>query len=222
MDLTWDFTGPKGKTKSSLEISWALNWGLNLPHGQTSFGKRLFQFRFQALSISQLLEYLVCVTAHSDLPVSPSLLLFTLYLHPVHQHLLLFSHSVMTNSLQPHGLQHARLPCPSPSPAACWNSCPLRCHPTILSSVIPLSSCLQSFPVSGSTSITRFSIKEIQYWEADRNRMTTLICILFLIKVIWKTEMARIGKSLVSSKISTKKVTSLKLGIVCSLLHPLV
>ena len=61
-----------------------------------------------------------------------------------------FSCSV-SNSLQPHGLQQARLPCPSPSPGACWNSCPLSwwCHPTILSSVIPFSY-LQSLPASGS------------------------------------------------------------------------
>ena len=66
--------------------------------------------------------------------------------------LLLFTHSVMSNSLWPHGLQHARPPCPSPSPGACSNSCPLSqwCHPAISSSVIPFSSCLQSFPASGS------------------------------------------------------------------------
>ena len=67
--------------------------------------------------------------------------------------LLLFSHqSCLTNSLWPHGLQHARLPCPSPSHWACSNSCPLSwwCHPTISFSVIPFSSCLQSFPTSGS------------------------------------------------------------------------
>ena len=58
----------------------------------------------------------------------------------------------MTNSLQPHGLQHPSLPCPSSSPGTCSHSCPLRwwCYPTILSSVIPFSSCLQSFPASGS------------------------------------------------------------------------
>ena len=57
----------------------------------------------------------------------------------------------MSNSLQPHGLQHSRLPCPSPSPGACSDSCPLSwwCHPTVSSSVIPFSSCLQSFPTSG-------------------------------------------------------------------------
>ena len=61
-----------------------------------------------------------------------------------------FSHSVVSNSLWPHGLQHARLPCPSSTPGTCSNSCPSSwwCHPTILSSVAPFSSCLQSFPAS--------------------------------------------------------------------------
>ena len=63
-----------------------------------------------------------------------------------------FSHSVVSNSLRPHGLQHARLPCPSLTPRACSNPHPSSqcCHPTISSSVIPFSSCLQSFPGSGS------------------------------------------------------------------------
>ena len=64
---------------------------------------------------------------------------------------LFFSHSVMSDSLQPHGLQYTRIPCPSPSPGICSNSCPLSiqwCHPTISSSVIPFSSCPQSFPAS--------------------------------------------------------------------------
>ena len=58
----------------------------------------------------------------------------------------------MSNSLQPHGLQHARPPCPSPTPGVYSNSSPLSrwCHPTISSSVVPFSSCLQSFPASGS------------------------------------------------------------------------
>ena len=69
-----------------------------------------------------------------------------------------FSRSIMSNSLQPHGLQHARLPCPSPTPGACSNSCPLGqwCHPIISSSVIPFSSCLQSFPSSGSLPMSQF------------------------------------------------------------------
>ena len=66
--------------------------------------------------------------------------------------MLVCSCSVVSDSLWPHGPQHTRLPCPSSSPGACSNSCLLSwwCHPTILSSVIPFSSCLQSFPVSGS------------------------------------------------------------------------
>ena len=63
-----------------------------------------------------------------------------------------FSLSVMPDSLRPHGLQLARLPCPSPFPGACSNSCPLSqwCQLTISSSIIPLSSRLQFFPASGS------------------------------------------------------------------------
>ena len=63
-----------------------------------------------------------------------------------------FSHSVMSNSLGPHELQHARPPCPSPTPGVNPNPCPLSwwCHPTISSSVVPFSSCPQSSPASGS------------------------------------------------------------------------
>ena len=97
---------------------------------------------------------------------SPALPVLHLYPHPkrqLHQVtylctgwisfmlLLLFSCWVVSNSLQAHGLQHARPPCPSPTPRAYSNSCPLSqwCHPTILSSVVPFSSHLQSFPASG-------------------------------------------------------------------------
>ena len=67
-----------------------------------------------------------------------------------------FSLSLVSNSLQPHGLQHTRLPCPSLPPGAYSNSCPLcrLCHPTI-SSPVPFSSCLQSFPVSGSFPVSQ-------------------------------------------------------------------
>jgi len=63
-----------------------------------------------------------------------------------------FSCSVMSDSLRPHELQHARPPCPSPTPRVYPNSCSLSWwrHPTISSSVVPFSSCLQSFPTSGS------------------------------------------------------------------------
>ena len=68
-----------------------------------------------------------------------------------------FSCLVLSNSLRPHGLQHARPPCPTPTPRVYPNSCPLsrRCHPVISSSVIPFSSHLQSFPVSGSFQMSK-------------------------------------------------------------------
>ena len=68
------------------------------------------------------------------------------------------SRSVTPNSLQPHGLQHARPPCPLITPGVYSNSCLLSrwCHPTISFSAIPFSSCLQSFPVSGSFQISQF------------------------------------------------------------------
>ena len=69
-----------------------------------------------------------------------------------------FSHSVMSDSLWPHGLQHARPPCPLPTLATCSNSCPSSqwCHPTISSSVIPFSSHLKSFLTSGSFPMGQF------------------------------------------------------------------
>ena len=69
-----------------------------------------------------------------------------------------FSHTVMFGSFQPHILQHARPPCPAPTPRVYSDSCPLSrwCHPTISSSVISFSSCLQSFPASGSFQMSQF------------------------------------------------------------------
>ena len=69
-----------------------------------------------------------------------------------------FSHSVVSDSLRPRGLQHTRLPCPSPTPGVYSNSCPLSwwCHPTISFSVIPFSSHLKSFPASGSFQMSQF------------------------------------------------------------------
>ena len=70
---------------------------------------------------------------------------------------LLFTCSVMSDSLRPHGLQHIRLPCPSWSSGVCSNSLPSSwwCHPTILSSVSPFSSCSQSFLASGSFPVSQ-------------------------------------------------------------------
>ena len=81
---------------------------------------------------------------------------------------LLFSCSVVSKYLQPHGLQHARLPCPSVSPGVCSNSRPLNqlCHLTISSSVIPFSSCLQSFPaLRFFSSELNLHIRWLKYWR---------------------------------------------------------
>ena len=79
-----------------------------------------------------------------------------------------FSHSAMSTSLRTHGLQHTMLPCPSPTPTAYSTSCPLSrwCHPTVSSSVVPFSSCLQSFPASGSFPMSQFFTSGRQsYWR---------------------------------------------------------
>jgi len=78
---------------------------------------------------------------------------FTILISGVH-----FSLSVVSSSLRPHGLRHARPPCPSPTPEVYSNSCPLSrwCHPTMSSSVVPFSSHLQSFPASGSFQMSQF------------------------------------------------------------------
>ena len=80
-----------------------------------------------------------------------------IYIH-IHTHIYQFSCSAASDSWRPHALQHARLPCPSPSPRARSNSCPLSwcCHPTISSSAVPLSSRPQSFPASESFPVSQF------------------------------------------------------------------
>ena len=77
------------------------------------------------------------------------------------------SQSVFSDSLWPHGLQQARLPCPSPAPRAFSNSCLLSqwCHPTISFSVVPFSSCLQYFPESGSFPVSQFFASGGQNWS---------------------------------------------------------
>ena len=75
-----------------------------------------------------------------------------------------FSHSVVSDSLRPHESQHTRSPCPSPTPRVHSNPCPLNqwCHPTISSSVIPFSSCPQSFPASGSFQMSQLFASGVQ------------------------------------------------------------
>ena len=82
-----------------------------------------------------------------------------------------FSHSVVSNSLWPHELQHARPPCASPTPRVHPNPCPLSrwCHPTISSSVLPLSSCPQSFPASVFSNESAFCLRLPKYWSFSFN-----------------------------------------------------
>ena len=90
-----------------------------------------------------------------------------------------FSCSVVSKSLWPHGLQHARLLCPSPTPRACSNSCPLSrwCRPTISSSGVPFSSCLQFFPTSGAFPISQFFVSGGQSTGASASAMVILMSI---------------------------------------------
>ena len=89
----------------------------------------------------------MCSSHPETWKISPSVYVIFDFFHSVQ-----FSRSVMSYSLQPHEPQHTRPPCPSPTPGVHQNPCPLSlwCHPTISSSVIPFSSCPQSFPASGS------------------------------------------------------------------------
>ena len=82
-----------------------------------------------------------------------------------------FSHSVVSDSLWPHELQHTRPPCPSPTPRVYLNSCPLNrwCHPAISSSVIPFSSCPQSFPALESFQMSQLFASGDKYWSFSFN-----------------------------------------------------
>ena len=107
-------------------------------------------FTYGSIYVSMLLPQFI--PSSSSHPVSKSL--FPMAVSPPVQ----FSRLVVSDSLRPHGLQHSRLPRPSPTPGAFSNSCLSSqwCHPTISSSVIPFSSCLQSFPASGSFPRSQF------------------------------------------------------------------
>ena len=85
------------------------------------------------------------------------------------------SRSVMSESLQPHVSQHARPPCPSPTPSVYSNSCPLSwwCHPTISSSIVPFSSCPQSLPASGS-----FPVNQLFTWGGQSTRVSASASVL--------------------------------------------
>ena len=124
-----------------------------------------------------IFNILKCIPSSKLLPCHISRMLLSFYKS------VQFSHSVMSNSLRPRGLQHARLPCPSPTPRTCSNSCPSSwwCHPTISSSVIPFSSRLQSFPASGSFPMSQFFTSSSQSIGASASASVLLMNISGLI-----------------------------------------
>ena len=93
-----------------------------------------------------------------------------------------FSHSVVSDSLRPHELQHARPPYPSPTPGVYTNPCPSSqwCHPTISSSVVPFSCCPQSFPVSGS-----FPMSQLFTWGGQSIRVSASTSVLLMNTQDW-------------------------------------
>ena len=120
---------------------------------------------------------------------------------------LFFNHSIVSNSLWTYRLQHPNLPYPSPPPGACSNSCPLswRCHPNILSSVIPFSSCLQSFPAPVSFLMSQLFTSGGQSIGASTSVLPINTQSLFPLGLIGFISLPSKGCSRVFSKVSQKK-----------------
>ena len=118
-----------------------------------------------------------------------------------------FSCSVIFNSLRPHGLQHTRLPSPSPASRAYSNSCPLSqwCHPTISSSVVPFSSRLQSFPASGSFPASQFFASGGQSIRASASVLPMNIQDWFPLRLTGLTSLQSKGLSRVFSNTTVQK-----------------
>ena len=128
-------------------------------------------FLFSSTLVTDLkkLTHLIFTEAGS---VLPSTLQMRKWRQEREMNLSQFSHSVMSNSLRPHELQHARPPCPSPTPGVHPNPRPSSrwCHPIISSSVVPFSSCPQSFPASGSFQMSQlFAWGGPKYWSFSFN-----------------------------------------------------
>ena len=133
----------------------------------------------------------------------------------------------MSNSLQPHGLQHARPPCPSPTLGACSNSCPSSrwCHPTISSSVVPISSHLQSFPASGSFQMSQLfaSGGHLKYWSFSFNiSLSSEYSRLISFKMDWLDFLAVQGtlKSLLQHHCSKATILWCSAFFIIQLSHP--
>ena len=137
-----------------------------------------------------------------------------------------FTHSVVSDSLRTHRLQHTRLPCPSPTPGACSNSCPSSwwCHPTNSSSVIPFSSCLQPFPASGSFPMSQFfaSGGESIGTSASISVLSMNIQDWFLFRIDWFDLLAVQGtlKSLLQHHSSKASILQRSAFFIVQLSHP--
>ena len=133
-----------------------------------------------------------------------------------------FSHSVVSDSLQPHGLQHTRVPCPSPTPGVYSNSCLSSrwCHPTISSSVFPFSSSLQSFPTSGSFQMSQFFTSGGQSIGVSASTSVLLVNISF--RMDWLDLLAVQGtlKSLLQHHSSKASILQHSAFIIVQLSHP--
>ena len=133
-----------------------------------------------------------------------------------------FSRPVISDSLWPHGLQHARPSCPSPTPRVYSNSCPLRrwCHPTI-SSVVPFSSCPQSLPASGS-----FQMSQLFTWGGQSIGVSASASVLLMNTQDWSPldllSVQRTLKSLLQHHSSKASVLRCSVFIIVQLSHPYV
>ena len=132
---------------------------------------------------------------------------------------LVFSCSVVCDSLQPQGLQHARLPCPLPTPGAFSNSCPLNqwCCPTISSSVIPFSSWLRSLPASGSFQMSQLFTSGGQSIGPSTSASVLPMSIQDLFPLGWTglISLQCKGLSRVLSKTKFKSINTLPLSLLC-------
>ena len=138
----------KGIMTHSIILTWRIPWTKE-PGGLHSMDSQRVRYDWVTNTLSLIQNYKVCVCV------------FIFGFVAMHC-------SIMSDSLQPNGLQHTRIPCPSPSPGVCSNSCRLSqwCHWTTSSSVIPFSSCLLSFPVIWVfANESALHIRWIKYWS---------------------------------------------------------
>ena len=156
--------------------------------------------------------------------MTQSIPLLGFFLKEITALLLLFSHSVGSDSLQPHGLQHARLPCPSSSPRVCSNSCLSSwwCHQTITSSVTPFSSCPQSFPASRSFQMSRLFASGAKVLDLQLQHQSFQYSGLISFRIDWLDLLAVQGtlKSLLQHHSSKASVLWCSAFFIVQLSHP--